>query len=153
MGGLKQDGYGRQRCRSRVAMQNPQTCWSLRASSSLLRCPRAWKCSCTLHYTSKQGNTDFQLIEVQGSRNISIPLFLSLQWLQPERYVMSLPHEHQQDWTFQETLEWPFPSKTMLLLGFCAANQNSQPEATKYDSLLDLIGFKPIVTRASALTN
>jgi len=29
-----------------------------------------------------------------------------------------MPHEYQQDWTFQETLFQPFPSQTMLLLGF-----------------------------------
>lgn len=34
------------------------------------------------------------------------------------RYVTSVPHEYQQDWTFQEMLLWPFPSKIMLLLGF-----------------------------------
>lgn len=31
---------------------------------------------------------------------------------------MGVPHEYQQDWTFQEMLLWLFPSKILLLLGF-----------------------------------
>lgn len=37
--------------------------------------------------------------------------------------------------------------------GVYAANQSPQPGATKYDSLLSLMGFKPTITQGSALTN
>lgn len=78
---------------------------------------------------------------------ISVPSVASAR-----KYVMGVPHEYQQNWTFQKMLLRPFPSETLLLLGFMQQSA-AQPEATKYSSLLNLMEFKPIINQAGTLIN
>lgn len=62
------------------------------------------------------------------------------------RYVTGVSHEYQQNWTFREML-WPFPSEMLL------QQTAAQPEATKYNSFLSLMEFKPTINQAGTLIN